>query len=158
MTTPETSARACLERTRSAVLNVLIGVGTAIALSGVLLRWRDGAAAWRAPENVRRAMLAALAILAILSYALRRSASFSASLLTPAEREERFYLAHLRAAVVGALAVPLGLAYGWTIRPRLDAVSPFWVAALALGFLALPRAGELESLPPLEPDPSEPKP
>jgi hypothetical protein len=48
------------------------------------------------------------------------------------------------AAAVGALAVPLGLVYGWTVRPRLDAVAPFWVAALALGFLALPRVHELE--------------
>jgi hypothetical protein len=34
--------------------------------------------------------------------------------------------------------------YGWIVRPRLDAVAPFWVAALALGFLALPRAAELD--------------
>ena len=52
-----------------------------------------------------------------------------------------------------ALAVPLGLAYGWFVRPRLDAVGPFWVAALALGFLALPRAHELDGFDDPMPDP-----
>jgi hypothetical protein len=37
----------------------------------------------------------------------------------------------------------LGLAYGWFVRPQLDAVGPFWAAALGLGFLALPRAASL---------------
>jgi hypothetical protein len=32
------------------------------------------------------------------------------------------------------------------VRPRLDGVAPFWVAALALGVLALPRSVALEGL------------
>jgi hypothetical protein len=42
--------------------------------------------------------------------------------------------------------VPIGFAYAYAVRPTLDAVAPFWVAGLALGFLALPRAAELEGL------------
>jgi hypothetical protein len=56
------------------------------------------------------------------------------------------------AASLAALAVPLGLLSGWIDRPRLDVVGPFWVVALALGFLALPRAHELEDF--AEPLPS----
>ena len=44
-------------------------------------------------------------------------------------------------------------------RPQLDAVAPYWIAALALGFLALPRAHELEGFddPIPTPEPSEPR-
>ena len=55
--------------------------------------------------------------------------------------------------------MPLGLAYGWLVRPRLDAVGPFWVAALTLGFLALPRARQFEDLDlDLESRPRRPRP
>ena len=37
-------------------------------------------------------------------------------------------------------------AYAYAARPRLDAIAPFWVAALALGILATPRGYELDGL------------
>jgi hypothetical protein len=137
---------ACLERTRSAVLNVLVVVGLGIAASGVLLRWRDRWAAARGPEWLRRALLGALLAVVVVSYVTRRVLAGRELLRDPAARLARFHRGHLLAAVVAALAVPLGLAYGWFIRPRIDAVAPFWIAALALGFLALPRGAELEGL------------
>ena len=153
------ASQACLERTRSAVLNVLIAVGLGIAVSGVVLRYRDHSALFRAPDSLRRGMLGGLLALVVASYLGRRILGRRSALRDPAGRASRFFRAHVIAASVGALAIPLGLAYGWMVRPRLDGVAPFWVAALALGFLALPRASELEDLDPPVPHagPSEPK-
>lgn len=142
--TPPTTAAVCLERTRGAVVNVLMATGTGIAVSGWLLRWHDRLAVFRAPDSVGRGLMAALVALALASYTVRRVRGGRESLRDPASRESRFYRGHVQAAALAALAVPLGLAYGWLVRPRLDAVAPFWVAALALGLLALPRASELE--------------
>jgi hypothetical protein len=135
---------ACLARTRSAVLNVLVATGLGIAISGGLLRWRDRWALFRGPEAVRRGLLATLLGLAVCSYVARRVLCGREALRDPTTRAERFFRGHVIAAAIAALAVPLGLVYGWLDRPRLDAVGPFWVAALALGFLALPRGHELE--------------
>jgi hypothetical protein len=157
MTDPD-SARTCLERTRSAVLNVMIGAGVAIACSGLILRWRDQAAAFRASEGTRRAMLAGLLGLGVASYLTRRIGTALTASTEMSRRASRFYRSHVVAAVVGALAVPLGLAYGWTVRPRLDAVAPFWVVALALGSLALPREAEIDVLEPFPSEPAGPTP
>lgn len=143
------TAADCLERTRSAVLNVLIVAGTGIAVSGGLLRWRDRWALSRVPDGVGKGILAALMAVAVASYVVRRTVSGRSASAT------RFYRGHVIAAGLATLAVPLGLAYGWFVRPRLDAVGPFWVVALALGFLAFPRARQLEDLDldlDLEPD------
>lgn len=141
---PPTAADGCLGRTRAAVLNVLVAAGMGIAVSGVLLRWHDRRALFRAHESVGKGLMAALFGLAVASYTVRRLASGRGALRDPSRRGSRFYRGHVLAAALAALAVPLGLAYGWLVRPRLDAVAPFWVAALALGFLALPRGYELE--------------
>jgi hypothetical protein len=156
------SAVRCLERTRSAVLNVLVVSALGIAVSGLLLRWRDGWALFRR-SAADRPLMAALFTVAVLSYATRRLMIARLEDFEPTAREARFFQAHLLAALLAATAVPLGLAYGWLIRPRLDAVGPFWVAALALGFLALPHIRDLEALHGLEPTdsnslPSEPNP
>ncbi len=152
---PPSTAAECLERTRSAVLNVLVITGSGIALSGGLLRWRDGWAWFRAPEGVGQGLVVALGLAAVSSYAVRRLMSGRKTKLDPARRASRFYLGHVLSAVLAALGVPLGLAYGWFLRPRLDAVGPFWIAALALGFLALPRAREIDDLvSPTSPPPS----
>jgi hypothetical protein len=135
---------ACLERTRSAVLNVLVVVGLGIAACGLLLRWRDRWAVVQGPEWLRRGLLGALLAVVVVSYATRRRLAGREVLRDPATRYARFHRGHLLAAVAAALAIPLGLAYGWFIRPRIDAVAPFWIAALALGLLALPRGVELE--------------
>jgi hypothetical protein len=157
---PAPAEAACLERTRSAVLNVLVAVGCGIAVSGLLVRWRDRWALERSSEATGRALLLGLAALVVLSYATRRALAGRAALRDPVHRASRFYLGHVLSATVAALAVPLGLAYGWLVRPRLDAVGPFWVAALALGSLAFPRAAELEGFDePMPRDgPSEPGP
>jgi hypothetical protein len=158
MSDREPAALATLERTRSAVLNILVAEGLGIAASGFLLRWRDRGALFRAHDQVRQGMLGGLLILVAASYLARRVLGSRSALLDPARRARRFFRAHVISALIGSLAVPLGLAYGWTVRPRLDAVAPFWVAALALGFLALPRASELDDLdvPPSATGPSEP--
>jgi hypothetical protein len=141
---PADAVVACLERTRSAVTNVLVAAGVAIAVSGLLLRWRGGWATPSASETLRQSLLIALVIVVVVSYAARRVLAGWEALREPSTRAKRFFLGHVVAAAVAALTVPLGLAFGWFVRPTLDAVAPFWVAALALGFLALPRASELD--------------
>jgi hypothetical protein len=136
----------CLERTRAGVLNVLIASAAGIATSSFLLRWRDGWAPFNASVTQRRALMAALFVLTIVSYATRRVLIYQLRFGDPVSRPSRFFRAHVLAASLGTLAVPLGLAYGWLVRPRLDAVAPFWVVALALGFLAMPRARDFERL------------
>ena len=155
MTERETSAAASFERTRSAVLNVLVAIACGIAVSGLLIRWRDPRAAFRAPEQMRQGLLVALFVLTVTSYVLRRSLGSRDRLRDPGRRSARFFQAHVLSAALGALAIPLGLAYGWLFQPWLGAVAPFWVAALALGFLALPRRQELEGFETPLSDPGE---
>lgn len=146
MTAParDPAVAACLDRTRSAVLNVLVAVGAGIAASGLYLGRLDrGALLWPEQAAERVAHAALFTVIAAGFVALRVFGSRSA-LRDPGRRATRFYRAHVAGAAIGALAVPLGLAYGWAIRPRLDGVAPFWVAALALGLLAWPRAAELD--------------
>jgi hypothetical protein len=88
-------------------------------------------------------MMLVLLLLAIVSVVCRRLMGSRARLKEPATRASRFLWSHLVGALVAALAVPLGLAHGWLIAPDLELIVPFWVAALALGFLALPREREL---------------
>ncbi|CAN5812923.1 hypothetical protein BH23PLA1_BH23PLA1_31860 [soil metagenome] len=140
----DSAALACLERTRSAVLNVLVVIGIGIALSGWLLSRRDfGLALWPADVARNRALLSLIGIL-VASSVTRQLLSSRMALQNPFRRARRFYWAHVLGAVIGALAVPLGFAYGWAIRPRLDGVGPFWAVALAMGVLSLPRAHALE--------------
>jgi hypothetical protein len=160
MTSLAPADQKCLERTRSAVVNVLVAVAAGIAVTGVLLRWRDRGALFRAQDGPRQGMLGFLLVLVVASYGSRRILARRSVLRDPAHRCARLLRAHVLAAIVGALAIPLGFVYGWTVRPRLDAVAPFWVAALALGVLALPRSAALEGLdePGEVPDPgAEPK-
>jgi hypothetical protein len=159
MTGPEPAALTCLERTRSAVLNILVAVSCGIGASGLLLRWRDRNALLRASDSTRQALLGTLFVLVIASFLWKRVGAGRSALRDPSSRAARFFRAHVIAASLGALAIPLGLVYGWIVRPRLDGVAPFWVAALALGFLALPRAHELEGFeaPMLETHRSDPQ-
>lgn len=140
----EPAARQCLEQTRTSVLNVLVAVGIGIAASGLYLRGRDrGALFWPERTAARTSYLLLLGLV-LASFATRRVGASRSALKDAEGRGARFYRAHLSSAIIGALAVPLGLLYAWAVRPRLDAVAPFWIAALALGVLALPRAYELE--------------
>jgi hypothetical protein len=155
MATLEPAAAACLERTRSHVLNTLVCIGIGIAASGLALRAHAQPLA--AHTLLRRGLTGGLLAIVVASYLSRRILARRVSLSNPAQRAQRFYRAHLVSAGIGALAIPLGLVYGWVIRPRLEEVLPFWVAALALGFLALPRTAELQDFDTPMPDPSEPR-
>jgi hypothetical protein len=134
----------CLNRTRSGVLNVLIGVGAIVALSGLVLRGRTSGAWFPVPERINQGMFLTLGLIFVVSTVLRRILGRRARLRDPQTRGERFYWGHVIPAVVGALAAVLGLAYGWLVSPRLEAVLLFWLAALVLGVLAYPRGRELE--------------
>jgi hypothetical protein len=136
---------ACLERTRSAVLNVLVVVGAGIAASGWVLGHHDPVAAlpWGTAKT-RQVALAVLVGLVALAFATLRVIAGRESLRPPGHRASRFFRGRVAAASIAALAIPLGFAYGWFVDPRLEALAPFWVAALGLGFLALPRGPELD--------------
>lgn len=142
-TAPATELR-LVEQTRSAVLNVMIVSAAGVALTGLALRGRDRGATLWSPDLTRRACYLTLLLLVMGSTAARRILGSRTALRDPETRAGRFRRSHLVGAVLGALAVPLGLLYGFAIEPRLQAVTPFWVAALALGVLSLPRAEQLD--------------
>jgi hypothetical protein len=134
----------CLQRTRSGVLNVLVVVGVVVALTGLLLRGRADGALLPVPDGLKQVLLGGLIAIFVVSTIMRRALGSRARLRDPAVRGPRFFQAHVLPAAIGALAAPLGLAHGWLISPRLEAVLPFWLAALVLGILAYPRGRELE--------------
>lgn len=136
---------ACIERTRSAVLNVLVVAGGGIAASGWALGRHEpeGALPWGL-LTTRRASHVALIVLVALAYLVLRVFAGRERLGDPATRASRFFRGRMASATIAALTVPLGFAHGWLIDPRLDALAPFWIAALGLGFLALPRGQELD--------------
>ena len=138
------AAEACLRRTRSAVLNVLIVVGAGIAASGLILGRRDRGALLWPDRKIERGVYLALMGVFLFSLIVRRSIAARSALRDPAGRASRFYRGHVLSAWVGALAIPIGFGYGWAVRPRIDVLGPFWVAGLALGLLSLPRDSELE--------------
>src|SRR5262249_13955041 len=117
----------CLQRTRSSVLNVLLGVGVVVALSGVLLRGRAGGGLQAADTRLNDLLLGSLIAIFIVSTLLRRVLCRRIRLSDPALRASRFYWGHVTPAVVGSLAAPLGLVHGWLLSPRLETIIPFWV-------------------------------
>jgi len=143
----------CLARTRSAVLNVLLFIGAGIAVSGYLLgRHRLGQPPLLGLNLTRRGAMAGLLGLILLAYLILRVGSGRSLLRDPSRRAARFFRARVAVAIVGALAIPLGFAAGWSNDPRLEALAPFWIAALGLGFLAIPRGSELDDFAePIEP-------
>jgi hypothetical protein len=147
---------ACLRRTRVAVLNVLMGVGLMIAVSGWLLRRRAEEGIVGPSRRLHDALLTALYLVGIVSYLVRRVASVRAARVPMAERGPLFYGSRVATAALAALGVPLGLAYGWWVDSRLEAVIPFWVVPLALGLLAIPRRAELDDITPSTTSPEAP--
>jgi len=125
-------------------LNVLIAVGLCIAVSGGLLRLRIGAPGLSASRALHQQLLAGLMVISVISYATRRILSQRTVHGQEPSRESRFYWSHVLPAIIAALAAPLGLVYGWWVDESVQSIAPFWVVALALGTLALPRARELE--------------
>lgn len=138
---PDTVA---LDRARSAVMNVLVVVGLGIGLTGFLLGRRVVGAWLPSPRGSERVAYGLLLLLCFLSVTVRRAVGARSQLRDPSTRAARFWWAHVLGAAIGALAMPMGLAYGWLILPRLAGVWPFWVAALALTALSYPRSIELE--------------
>jgi hypothetical protein len=134
---------ACLERTRSHVLNVLVVVGLSIAVSGWLLRQR--ALAWqpRPAKTLSDSLYAVLIALAAASYVSKRVLTTRAARAGPERVQQLFYWAHVGPALIASLAVPVGFAYGYLVRPGLDAVVPFWAVPFVLGFLSYPRRSEI---------------
>lgn len=137
-----------LHRTRRSVLDVLMIAGMLITFSGWLLHQRGDDVALRPDRSLSSLLLGGLAVVAIISYAWRRSGARRAAAGPPDRQAARFYRTHVGSAAVAALAVPLGLAYGWWVDPRLGGVAPFWVVPLTLGFLSMPRRAELDRLEP----------
>jgi hypothetical protein len=146
----------CLQRTRSGVLNVLVGVGAVVAVSGFLLRGRTEGALIGSAERFSHMMLLGLLGVFMASTILRRSLCRRARFRDPRMRGWRFFWGHILPASLGALAAPLGLIQGWLVSPRLESILPFWVVALVLGILAYPRGRELEGLDPPWASPVEP--
>ncbi len=146
----------CLEKTRSGVLNVLVGVGAVVALTGLLLRSTAAGPPLAVPDRLREIMLSSLILIFALSTILRRVLGRRLRLSDPRRRSARFYWGHVLPALLGALAAPLGLIHGWLISPRLEAVLPFWITALVLGVLAYPRGRELEGFDSPMVSPGEP--
>lgn len=116
-----------LRRARSAVANVLVAAAAGILGSGIALRPMERGVNWREAERARPWAYGGLVALVLASRAAYRGLA------------TRGASANVAAAAIGGLAVPLGFAYGHEIDPRLEAVAPFWVAAIALGALAWPR-------------------
>lgn len=147
---------ACLSRTRSSVLNVLVGMGGMIAASGGLLRRRAGQGVVVPAPGSHDGLLFGLIVVAVASYFVRRAWLRRTGTMPADGRAARFFWTHVGSAAIAAVGIPLGLLFGWYVDPHLDAVIPFWVVPLALGFMALPRRGELEDLGPSSPSPEAP--
>lgn len=137
------ASAACADRTRAAVLNIIIVAGLLLVVSGFVVREFDFGVPPVAPERAQRVAYGTLFGLVIASYATRRGIAGRSSLRDPRTRGARFYLGHVAGALIGALAVPLGFVYGVLVRPDLREIAPFWVAGMALGYLALPRGYDL---------------
>jgi uncharacterized membrane protein YfcA len=147
------ASRRCLDRTRTAVLNLMVVTGLFIAISGGLLRWRAVHEKGIGSKFLHEKLMIGLLALAVVSFLSRRLLGRRGRLKDPETRASRFFWSHFLPALVAALAAPLGLLHGWLIVPALESIGPFWVVALALGFLALPREHELEGFArPIEPD------
>jgi hypothetical protein len=142
-------------RTRSAVLNVLVAIGLMIAISGWLLRLRGTDANDEGPQSTKilhRGLATALFVLGVTSFLSRRLMSRRFRRGDPERRDRRFFWAHVVPAILAALIAPLGLVEGWFVAARLDAIIPFWVVPLALGFWFMPREYEIAELERTPPD------
>ena len=126
------------KRAREAVLNVLIVAALGIAVGGIALARRPVPVPTEATRKIARQTYGGLIAIVLLGYVYRRMFG-SASRLQEEGRFERFRRARINSALIATLAVPLGFAHGYYVRPTLDGVAPFWVAALALGALAVPK-------------------
>lgn len=143
----EPAAARWLDRTRSVVLNVMIVDGLAIAATGLILRRWDGIALDVDRESLKKGLLGALFLLFVGAMFVLRRLGGRSRLEDPSKRGSRYFASRVGAAAVGWGALPLGLAYGMVVDPGLGGVAPFWLTAMVLGRLALPRTVDLEGFP-----------
>ena len=148
-TTPEAE---CVDRTRSAVLNVMVLDGAGIAVSGWVLGRLDVGALLLNTDLFWRLSMGALFSILLFSRVMLRVGTGRSALKDPTKRGRRFRRAHVLSALIGGLAVPIGFGHGWAVEPSLQAVAPFWIVAIGVGIMALPRSTELEGFD--EPMPS----
>lgn len=138
---------AVLQRTRRAVGWVL-ALAAGLALLGSLVPDRlpplDPMRRVVDPDRLLRQSHSVLLGVVVLSVAARRALGNRGSLRDPQTRASQFHRAHLVAALVGAMASPLGVAVAVALRPSLRDLAPFWVAALGTILLAYPRGYELD--------------
>ena len=128
------------------MLNVLVGVGVVVALSGALLRRRANDVVLPAPGPSEPGHVS-LPVRDLRGQHDRRRVARpagSAARSPPARAALLLGTRHSRGDRRPGGA--LGLLYGWLVSPRLEAILPFWLAALVLGILAYPRGRELEDL------------
>lgn len=133
-----------LERTRSVVLNVMVVDGLAIAATGLILRRWEGIELDVDRGMLKTTLLGCLFALFITAMLILRRVGGRPRLEGPTTRGSRYFASRVGAAVVGWAALPLGLAYGMLVDPSLGGVAPFWLTAMVLGRLALPKAFDLE--------------
>src|SRR4051794_5190530 len=105
------AAVACQERTRSAVLNILVVMGGGIAVSGWALGRLDRGAFIGNAALLERGAFTALLAIVVFSHTWLRIGTGRTALRDPERRATRYYRAHVIAALIAALAVPLGYAY-----------------------------------------------
>lgn len=123
----------------------MLAAAVGIAVSGVILRFRDDPAFAFSRGRTRQLAQLLLFVLAMTSVWLRvripiRGEESSSS------KANRFVAIRTASAISAALAVPLGLAYSWAVEPDLAAVAPFWAVAIGFSLFAIPRSHQVESL------------
>lgn len=133
-----------LERTRSVVLNVMILDGLAIAATGLILRRWDGIETDFDRGLLKKLLLGGLLGLFAVATFVLRGLGGRQRLESSSTRGQRYFSSRVATAILGWCALPLGIAYGMLLDPSLGGVAPFWLAAIVLGRLALPRAVDLE--------------
>jgi hypothetical protein len=163
MTGGETETERFLERTRSAVMNIMVAMGGGIALSGIVLGRQKWGPSLFSPELAQKWAYRALLALFVASHVARRLGTSRAALRDPEGRPGRFFWGHVLAAAFAALAVPLGFFSAWAtgplaLRPLIWDILPFWLVGLALAVLAFPRDYELAGLDKPLPDRDGPRP
>lgn len=152
-----TTTAAFRERARSLVLNVLVLDGLSILATALILRRWAPIATDIDPERLGTAFFGALFACFVAARVIQLLSSVVRIGRTSTEvRGRRYVRGRAGAAAVGWLALPLGLGYGLTVDPSLSGLVPFWVAAMLVGAIALPRERDLEGFdapPSPEPEP-----
>lgn len=133
-----------LERTRSWVLNILVLDGLSILASALLVRWWGPVEADVDPATLKKGFFGSLFACFVLARILLRQLGSRERLAPGSSRGRRYLQSRVVTAALGWAALPLGLGYALTVEPTVQGIVPYWVAALLLGAIALPRQSDLE--------------